>query len=106
MLISLDYRYSFVLQELLTVVKVLTSLKCLTHLRISLYLRNTWINSTFNNSINIIATQLREANSCFSFIEIEHRIVGGWKSTVFVWSEVSARFTIQSALFLQNLDWQ
>jgi len=93
-LISLDYLYSFVLQELLTVTEALTSLKYLTHLRISLYLRNTWMNYNVNHTINTIATPLRKANSCFSFIEIEHRVVGGWKSTVSVWSEVSARFTI------------
>ena len=89
-LISLDYLYSFVLQTLLAVVEVLTSLKCLTHLRISLYRRNTWV----DHNVNSIATKLRKANSCFSFIEIEYHSVRGWKSTVSVWSEASACFTI------------
>ena len=42
--------------------------------------------------MNDIATTLRKANSCFSFIEIREGGGGGWKNTISVWNEVAKAF--------------
>ena len=71
------------LQTLLDVVEVLTSLKCLKDLRLSLFRRKIWI----NHNINAIATKLRNANSSFSYLEIRDGVASGWKNSVSVWNE-------------------
>jgi hypothetical protein len=79
------------LQALLDVLQVLTSLKYLKHLRISLGCRGyAWVN--YNIDVNGIATKLRKANSCFSFIEIRERGESGWKDTASVWNEAFGVF--------------
>ena len=44
------------------------------------------------NDVSFIATNLRQSNSCFSFIEIWEDVSGGWENTVFVWEQVSGVF--------------
>jgi len=71
------------LQKLLNVVEVLTSLKYLKNLRISLFRREIWV----NHNANGIATKLRNAIPSFSFLEIREGGASGWKDTVSVWNE-------------------
>ena len=77
-----------VLQALLDVVEVLTSLKCLNNLRFNLFRREIWL----NHNVNGIATKLRNANSCFSYLEIREGGASGWKNTASVWNEVFGMF--------------
>src|SRR5258706_396799 len=76
------------LQTLLDVVEVLTSLKYLKDLRFSLFRRKIWV----NHNVNGIATKLRNANSSFSYLEIREGGASGWKNSVSVWNEVFGVF--------------
>ena len=78
------------LQALLEVTGVLASLKCLKHLCISLSSCEVWV-----YYVNAIATRLREANSCFSFLEIRELSATKWKRTVSIWNEVLGVFRLQ-----------
>ena len=76
------------LQTPLDVVEALTSLKCLKCLHFNLFRRTALVDP----NINDIATKLRNANSCFSCLEI---LEGGeieWKSAISVWNEVFGVF--------------
>jgi hypothetical protein len=74
----------FLLQTLLDIVEVLTSLKHLMQLRITLYGRNSEIR--VNRDItSAIATNLRKGNSCFSTIVIWE--MDRCRNTDFAWSE-------------------
>ena len=75
------------LQTLLDVVELLTSLKCLKDLRFLLR-GKPWINHNGNG----IATKLRNTNSCFSYFEIQEPVWCGWKKCVSVWNEVFGVF--------------
>lgn len=76
------------LQALLDVVEVLTSLKCLNNLRFNLFRREIWL----HHDVNSIATKLRNANSCFSYLEIREGGASGWKNIASVWNEVFGAF--------------
>ena len=76
------------LQTVLKVIEVLTSLKCLTHLHFELFHREIWVNHDFNG----LATKLRKANSCFSCIEIWERSANRREHTISVWNEVIGVF--------------
>jgi hypothetical protein len=84
-LLSLLHFDSFLLlQTLLDIVEVLTSLKHLMQLRITLHYRNS--KEGINRDItSAIAANLRKANSCFSTIRI--REMDGCRITVFAWDE-------------------
>jgi len=77
------------LQTLLNVVEVLTSLKCLKSLGFELVRREVWVDL----NVNDIAIKLRNANSSFSYLEIQDDGGrGGWKLAIFVWNEVFGVF--------------
>ena len=76
------------LQPLLDIIEVLTSLKCLKNLRFSLIRGERRV----NHNVNGIAMKLRNANSSFSFLEIQEGSVSGGKCTTFVWNEVLGVF--------------
>ena len=76
------------LQALLHVVEVLTPLKCLNNLRFDLSRSEIRL----NHDANGIATKLRNANSCFSYLEIREFGASAWKNTTSVWNEVFGVF--------------
>ena len=81
------------LQTLLDVVEALISLKCLKNLRFYL-IKNKNGEKRVNHNVNGIATKMRNANSSFSFLEIQGGGVSGWKKTIFVWNEVLGVFQL------------
>jgi len=80
----------FLPQILLKVVKVLTSLKHLTHLQITLL--HSWPEVWIYYDIIAIATNLQQANSCFSIIEIWKRDWSRWIHTELVWDPALGMF--------------